>query len=156
MKAENRILSFMSVEPDPDLKLQKDFAEAFFLEFREFFGDEKELGYELYSLNGGESGPKGSWATFTIRNPFGGRSLVFRYDPTSHTFFAMLKIQVIPGEEDWDLDSLFRRKGYPVPEFTESLKRAGEWIFHSIARHYFGAIFEFCPRILEPDFVPGE
>ncbi|MCG6192544.1 hypothetical protein LFX25_04750 [Leptospira sp. FAT2] len=145
----------MSVEPDPNLKLQKDFAEAFYLEFREFFGEEGDLGYELYSLSGGESGPKGNWATFTVRNPLASRSLVFRYDPSEQSFYAMLKIQTIPGEEDWDLNSLFRRKGYAVPEFGESLKAAGEWIFHSIARHYFGAIFEYCPRILEPDYLPG-
>ncbi|TGK18541.1 hypothetical protein [Leptospira stimsonii] len=145
----------MSEEFDPIFKLQKEFAEAFYSEFKEFFGEEKEHGYELYSLSGAEIGPKGSWATFTIRNPFASRSLVFRHDPENHTVYAMLKIQVIPGEEDWDLDSLFRRKAYPVPEFKDSLKNAGEWIFHSIARHYLGAIFQFCPRILEPDFLPN-
>ncbi|PKA03023.1 hypothetical protein, partial [Leptospira ellisii] len=128
----------------------------FYSEFREFFGNEAESGYELYSLSGEDAGPKGGWATFTIRNPLASRSLVFRYDPSHRSFYAMLKIQVIPGEEDWDLDALFRRKEFPVPELGDSLATAGEWLFHSIARHYFGAIFRFCPRILEPDFVPGE
>ncbi|XDD51911.1 hypothetical protein AB3N59_04860 [Leptospira sp. WS92.C1] len=146
----------MSFGFDPNQNLQNDFAEAFYSEFKEFFGEETDLGYELYFLGGAESGPKGSWATFTIRNPFSSRALVFRYDPTSGSFYAMLKIQVLPGEEDWDLDSLFRRKGYPVSEFGDSQTAGGEWIFHSVARHYFGTIFRFCPRILEPDFLPEE
>ncbi|TGK36385.1 hypothetical protein EHQ12_01745 [Leptospira gomenensis] len=144
----------MSADSNPNLS--KDFAEAFYSEFREFFGDETDCGYEIYFLNGDDSGPKGRWATFTVRNPLASRSLVFRYDPSTGSFYAMLKIQVIPGEEDWDLDALFRRKGFSAPELGDSLAAAGEWLFHSIARHYFGAIFRFCPRILEPDFFPGD
>lgn len=142
----------MDLSDDSSLPTKLEFAEAFRTAFREFFGDEKELHYELYELKSEESGPKGNWATFTIRNPLGGRSLVFRFDPSTDSFYAMLKVQVIPGEEDWNLDSFFEERGFVSADSWDVRRAAGEWMFHSLARHYLGTIFSHCPRILEPDY----
>ncbi|EQA37215.1 hypothetical protein LEP1GSC047_3694 [Leptospira inadai serovar Lyme str. 10] len=143
----------MNPEEDPLLQTKLEFSEAFRTTYKEFFGDEKEFQYELYELKSEESGPKGGWATFTIRNPAGGRSIVFRFDPGSGAFYAMLKVQVLPGEEDWSLDSFFERNGFANSNFLDVKRSAGEWLFHSLARHYLGTIFTYCPRILEPDYI---
>ncbi|TGK02672.1 hypothetical protein EHQ53_13200 [Leptospira langatensis] len=142
----------MDSSEDPSLHTKLEFSDAFHSAFREFFGDEKELQYELYDIKSEGSGPKARWATFTIRNPLGGRSLAFRFDPDTGSFYAMLRVQMIPGEEDWNLDSFFLRKGFTNMNSIDVQKNAGEWIFHSLARHYLGTIFRFCPRILEPDY----
>lgn len=142
----------MDSPDDSSLPTKLEFADAFRTAFREFFGDEKELQYELYELKSEESGPKGHWATFTVRNPLGGRALVFRFDPTTESFYAMLKVQTIPGEEDWSLDSFFDRRGFSDTDSWDVQRAAGVWMFHSLARHYLGTIFRYCPRILEPDY----
>ncbi|MGJ4788054.1 hypothetical protein EHQ52_04600 [Leptospira koniambonensis] len=142
----------MDSSEDSYFPTQLEFGEAFRSAFHEFFGDEKDLQYELYDLKAEGSGPKAKWATFSIRNPLGGRSIVFRFDPDSGTFYAMLKVQVLPGEEDWSLDSFFQKKGFSEIGSAEVQNTAGEWLFHSLARHYLGTIFSHCPRILEPDY----
>ncbi|GBF51091.1 hypothetical protein LPTSP4_26220 [Leptospira ryugenii] len=128
-----------------------DFHIAFQSSFREFFGTENELGWELYSLQSEESANE-NWMAFTIRNPLAGRSLVFRFLPNQNEFYAFLKVQVIPGEENWNLDTLFKERGYSKESANHLLSSTGVWKFHAIARHYFGIIISFCPRILEPDF----
>ncbi|TGK08615.1 hypothetical protein EHO60_14580 [Leptospira fletcheri] len=143
----------MDPEEDPFMRIKTEFSDAFRTVFREFFGDEKDHQYELYELKSEESGPKGDWATFTVRNALGGRAVVFRFDPRSEEFYAMLKVQVFPGEEDWNLDSFFERNGFVKADFWDVKNSAGEWLFHSLARHYLGTIFVFCPRILEPDYI---
>ncbi|TGL60540.1 hypothetical protein [Leptospira sarikeiensis] len=142
----------MDSSEDPSYPTQLEFGSAFRSAFHEFFGDEKELQYELYDIKSEGSGPKAKWATFTIRNPLGGRAIVFRFDPDSGSFYAMLKVQVIPGEEDWSLDSFFQKSGFAEIDSEDVQKAAGEWVFHSLARHYLGTIFRYCPRILEPDY----
>lgn len=132
-----------------------NFHSAFSLAFREFFGYETELGWEIYELSS-DSSSNEKWATFTIRNPLAGRALVFRYSETESRFYAHLKIQVIPGEENWDLDVLFLTKGYTTKNSVDILNSSGEWTFHSIALHYFGIILSFCPRIMEPDFIVNQ
>jgi hypothetical protein len=128
-----------------------EFHDAFLSSFREFFGNENELDWEIYHLNSAESSHT-AWATFTIRNPLAGRALSFNFNETEDQFHALLKIQVIPGEENWNLDVLFQKKGYTQKDAINIMNESGDWKFHSIARHYFGIILSFCPRILEPDF----
>ncbi|TGN20890.1 hypothetical protein [Leptospira idonii] len=135
------------------MDIDQEFGEAFHSSFREFFGNEKESGWELYNLISNNEITHQSWMTFTIRNPLAGRAIVFRYDRAEQKFYAMLKVQVIPGEEDWNLDLLFKKKGFTQLDSMEVIKDSGEWMFHSLARHYFGIILSFCPRILEPDFL---
>lgn len=129
-----------------------EFHDAFHSSFREFFGNETDLEWEIYQLTSVDTS-ESSWMTFTIRNPLAGRSLVFSFNETERKFHALLKIQVIPGEENWNLDVLFDKKGYTKRDATNIMNESGDWIFHSFARHYFGIILSFCPRILEPDFI---
>ncbi|TGN06523.1 hypothetical protein [Leptospira ilyithenensis] len=133
--------------------VDQNFGEAFRSSFREFFGEEGESDWEIYDLISNEELVGNTWMTFTVRNPLAGRALVFRYDTTEHRFYAFLKVQVIPGEEDWNLDQLFKKKGYTELDSAGVISESGEWLFHSLARHYFSIILSFCPRILEPDFV---
>jgi hypothetical protein len=127
--------------------LGNDFHEAFHSSFREFFGHETDMGWEIYQLS------NESWMTFTIRNPLAGRALVFNFNEIENKFHALLKIQVIPGEENWNLDVLFKKKGYTKKDSINIINESGDWIFHSFARHYFGIILSFCPRILEHDYL---
>ncbi|MGE8720630.1 hypothetical protein ACO2KH_04785 [Leptospira terpstrae] len=129
-----------------------EYQSAFTSSFQEFFGNAKDIGWELYHLSSEPENDSPSWLTFTIRNPLGGRALVFRYHRLENKFYAHLKVQVIPGEENWSLDQLFHKKGYTDLDADDILSSGGEWIFHSLARHYFGIIISFCPRILEPDY----
>lgn len=142
----------MKEESESSQSHSMEFSEAFRSAFHEFMGSEVELGYQIYERQEGSFGENAGWLTFTIRNPLGGRSLVFRMDPESGEFHATLKVQVIPGEENWDLDSLFRRNGYSELDSKAVQKMAGEWLYDSIARHYFGTIFSHCPKLLEPNF----
>ncbi|MDZ4728030.1 MAG: hypothetical protein SH817_17890 [Leptospira sp.] len=128
-----------------------EFFDSFQSSFHEFFGHESELGWEIYKLNSSESANE-QWMTFTIRNPLAGRALVFRFNETEDQFYAFLKVQVIPGEENWNLDVLFKKKGYSTLDSEDLKKEFGEWRFHTFARYYFGIILNFCPRILEPDY----
>jgi len=134
------------------MKSSHEFHDAFLSSFREFVGNETELDWEIYHLNSTESSDS-SWASFTIRNPLAGRALAFNFNETEGKFHALLKIQVIPGEENWNLDVLFQRKGYTKKDAMNIMHESGDWKFHSFARHYFGIILSFCPRILEPDFM---
>ncbi len=128
-----------------------EFHEAFHSSFREFFGHEKDLGWELYHLTSSHTANE-TWMTFTIRNPLAGRAIVFRFNETIQEFHALLKVQVIPGEENWNLDVLFKKKGYTEKDALAILNECGAWMYHTFARHYFGIIISFCPRILEPDY----
>ncbi|MDF3819806.1 hypothetical protein P3G55_07850 [Leptospira sp. 96542] len=130
----------------------EEFKQAFHSSFLEFFGNEKETGWELYTLNSETGLNTNEWMNFTIRNPLAGRALVFRYHTNEQKFYPLLKVQVIPGEENWNLDQLFKAKKYTNLDANDLIKRGGEWMFHTLARHYFGIIISFCPRILEPDY----
>lgn len=131
--------------------LKEDYHSAFVVSFSEFFGPPKDYGWETYLLSSDTLIDSDSWLHFTVRNPFAGRSLVFRYHIEEKKFYAFLKVQVIPGEENWNLDTLFRNRGYTDLDAQDILQTSGEWKFHSLARHYFGIILSYCPRILEPD-----
>lgn len=130
-----------------------EFHESFDSCFREFFGNSNELDWELYKLDSETGSGSEDWMHFTIRNPLGGRALVFRFYPEQNKFYAILKVQVIPGEENWNLDHLFQKRNYTKLDANDLLKNSGEWLFQTLARHYFGIIISYCPRILEPDFI---
>lgn len=130
-----------------------EFYDSFDSNFREFFGNNKDLDWELYNLDSESSADSEQWVNFTIRNALGGRSLLFRYYPDQNKFYAILKVQVIPGEENLNLDHHFKKRNYTMLDADDILNSGGEWKFHSLARHYFGIIISFCPRILEPDYL---
>ncbi len=134
------------------MSFRNEFHEAFHSSFREFFGNEAELEWEIYELSSSENS-SADWMTFTIRNPLAGRALVFSFNEAESRFYAFLKIQVIPGEENWNLDVLFQKKGYTNKDASHIFSESGDWLFFSFARHYFGIILSFCPRILEPDYL---